>query len=100
MIPTQEKVIPVLAYTENDAHVIALYGVDEVCTIIEGAELSGECYDIREHLGIGCVVITDFFLTPMDVEIIKQILATYIGVIGLRAVSYLNGKALRTELSK
>ncbi len=100
MQPTEEKAVPVLTYTENDAHVIALYGVGEVRSIIAGAKASDESARVIDHLGIACVVVTDFYVTPLDAEIIQQILATFIGVVGLRAVCYLNVAALEAELSE
>jgi len=100
MWPTNEKVVPTLVLCEHDAHVICLYDIAEAKIIVAGAGEVLERTAILFDIGIDFLVVSDYELLPMDVEIAKQIFRVYVGVIGLRGHNYYKKNTLRNALDQ
>ncbi len=98
MMPTKEKVVPTLAFYDNDAHVICLYDIDEAKIVLAGAIDANEHSQIITVLDIDCFVVADFELSPFDLAIARQVCLTYIGVIGLRERNYYSAGTLLAAL--
>ena len=100
MLPHSEKMIPVLTYTDDAAHLVAMEDIESAKIFRAGAIEIGELWTIITVIGIDAVIVHDFQLTPLDEEIARQIIKTYIGVVGLRSYNYYVENTLLSELQK
>lgn len=99
-IPQNEKAVPTLTLYESDVHMICLYDLKEAKIILAGAIAAYEETTIISVMGIDCLVTHDYVLLPLDVEIVKNIIRTYLGVVGLRSHNYYKENTLKDALEE
>ncbi len=82
---SDKKFVVVLHYIENKQHLIACETLTECKTLLENAKVRNEATFVMQLMGMDTLVITNFVWQPLDIEIVKQLIRSYIGLMGYQA---------------
>lgn len=93
-----EKHVVVLHYTENNTHLICCETLSDCKVLLAGAKAHNEETFTMQIMGMDALIITNFSWVPMDAEIVKQIIRSYIGLMGYQGQHLYAENTLLTAL--